>query len=132
MKTAVEEWLAAARDDLEAVSELLSNPRLTHVAAFHAQQCTEKCFKAIMEKQKQDIPKIHDLVTLHGRAEEYLQEVVDVDMLDRLNQLYIDARYPGERGLLPEGKPTEQEARQFFHFATRVFKMTAQHVQLDQ
>jgi hypothetical protein len=36
METAVEEWLTAARDDLETVSEILANPRLTHVVAFHA------------------------------------------------------------------------------------------------
>lgn len=35
METAVEEWLTAARDDLETVSEILDNPRLTHVVAFH-------------------------------------------------------------------------------------------------
>ena len=31
-----------------------------------------------------------------------------------LDQLYIDARYPGEMGLLPEGKPTISEAKVFF------------------
>ncbi len=134
MKTAAEEWLAAARDDLETVTELLSNPRLTHVAAFHGQQCTEKCLKAVLEEHEQDVPNIHNLITLYGRAKEHLPEAVemDIDMLDRLNQLYIDARYPGERGLLPEGKPSEKEAQQFFHFAERMLAMTNQHVQINQ
>jgi HEPN domain-containing protein len=30
-----------------------------------------------------------------------------------MDKLYIDARYPGELGLLPDGKPTMADARQF-------------------
>jgi hypothetical protein len=37
MKTAAEEWITAARDDLETVAEIVKNPRLTHVVAFHVQ-----------------------------------------------------------------------------------------------
>jgi len=131
MKTAAEEWVQAARDDLETVRKILDAPRLTHIAAFHAQQCVEKSFKAVLEHHKQNVPNIHNLITLHGRIDEHLPtaaDVVDLDMLDWLNQLYVEARYPGEQGLLPEGKPSTEEARQFFHFADAVLDMVHQHI----
>ena len=134
MKTAAEEWLTAARDDLETVSEILGNSRLTHVVAFHVQQCIEKGFKAVLEKYEGTVPNIHNLITLHGRVEKHLpvEANVDLDVLDRLNQLYIDARYPGERGLLPEGKPSEEEARRFFAFAEEVFEIIRDHVEKNE
>ena len=130
MKTAAEEWITAARDDLETVAEIVKNPRLTHVVAFHVQQCIEKGFKAVLEKHGDDVPNICNLITLHGRAEQYLPDETEIDLnrLDRLNQLYIDARYPGERGLLPEGKPSEEEARQLFAFAESVFQRMQRQV----
>lgn len=97
----------------------------------HVQQCVEKSFKAVLEHHKQNVPNIHNLITLHGRTEVHLPteaDMVDIDMLDRLNQLYIEARYPGEQGLLPDGKPSTEEARQFFHFADAVLDMVNQHL----
>lgn len=105
MRKATEEWLASAQDDLETVEELIDNNQLTHVVAFHAQQCIEKCFKAALEESEQNVPAIHNLITLLSRLEEEKLKSIDEDALERLNQLYIEARYPGERGLLPEGKP---------------------------
>jgi len=35
--------------------------------------------------------------------------------------MYIEARYPGDLGLLPQGKPTLDEAREFFEAAQYVF-----------
>jgi HEPN domain-containing protein len=135
MNTATEEWLTAARDDLEAVEEMLGNSRLTHLVAFHAQQCIEKSFKALLENHEADVPQIHNLITLHGRIDEHRsseEAEVDVGMLDRLNQLYIDARYPGEQGLLPEGKPSAEETQRFFGFAGRVLAMIDQRVKEDE
>lgn len=43
------------------------------------------------------------------------------DLLVLLDQLYIDSRYPGEMGLLPEGKPTVKEAIKFFDLGQEVF-----------
>jgi HEPN domain-containing protein len=130
MRTATKEWLTAAKDDLETVVEIIDNPRLTHVVAFHAQQCIEKGFKAVLEEHEQEVPNIHNLITLHGRVSGYLpdEESIDVDLLERLNQLYIDARYPGERGLMPEGKPSEEEGRRFQAFAEDVLDTIRQHL----
>jgi len=42
-------------------------------------------------------------------------------ILDILNKLYIDSRYPGEIGLLPYGKPTIEDAKEFFDFAKMIY-----------
>ena len=39
-----------------------------------------------------------------------------------LDQLYLDARYPGDQGLLPNGKPTVREASTFYKIAKEVFE----------
>lgn len=54
---------------------------------------------------------------------------MDEDLLERLNQLYIEARYPGERGLLPEGKPSIAEAKRFQEFAQSVYNRVQQDLQ---
>jgi len=122
MRKAAEEWLASAQDDLETIAEVVENPRLTNIVAFHAQQCIEKCFKALLEEREERVPNIHNLVTLLAKVEGSLDESIDEDLLERLNQLYIEARYPGERGLLPEGKPPPDEAHRFYQFTQSIYE----------
>jgi len=43
-------------------------------------------------------------------------------MIKRLNEVYIEVRYPGELGLLPHGEPTVEEAGDFYEFARGVFE----------
>lgn len=43
-------------------------------------------------------------------------------MLDRLDAVYIESRYPGEMGLLPHGKPTQAEAKCFYNFARKFYR----------
>lgn len=131
MRKATEEWLVSARDDLETIDELINNRQLTHVVAFHAQQCVEKCFKAFLEEREHDVPNIHNLITLLGRVGTEAIESVDEDVLERLNQLYIEARYPGTRGLLPEGKPSTEEAQHFRQFAQSVYERVQQDLQSE-
>lgn len=120
MRKATEEWLRSARDDLETIEEIVDNSQLTHIVAFHAQQSVEKGFKAILEEREEEIPHIHNLVTLRERTGIPVEEA-ELNVMDRLNQLYIGARYPGERGLLPGGKPSLEEAKQFQRVATRIY-----------
>lgn len=42
MKKLTEEWLKAAKDDLDVIERILSAAHLSHIVAFHAQQCVEK------------------------------------------------------------------------------------------
>ena len=55
-------------------------------------------------------------------------------MLDRLEAVYIQSRYPGEMGLLPSGKPSQAEAQAFYNFAQKWFqevKTTLQATDID-
>jgi len=44
-------------------------------------------------------------------------------MMRVLDPLYIDARYPGVLGLLPEGLPTHEDAKSFQAFAVAVYDL---------
>ncbi|MCD6172184.1 MAG: HEPN domain-containing protein [Sulfurimonas sp.] len=57
---------------------------------------------------------------LKDKVEKYIH-IDNEDLLEDLNALYIDSRYPGDMGLLPSGKPTQQEAKEFYDFAKQIF-----------
>lgn len=118
MKTLTQEWLKAARDDILTIEELLDNEHLTNMVAFHAEQAIEKCLKAVLEEDGVEFPRIHDLSRLYKLLPTSRNfRIEQQDILQTLNTLYIDSRYPGEFGLLPDGKPTMDEAREFYRFA---------------
>lgn len=121
MKFMTQEWLKAASDDLVVLDEIVDNPQVTNVTAFHCQQCVEKCFKALLEEHELRVPKIHSLITLYQSIKGIFDVGFDEDILDRLDKLYIDARYPSELGLLPYGRPTTGDAREFYKFAKDVY-----------
>ncbi len=120
MKQITREWLRAAEDDLAAAELLLTDEHLTNVVSFHAQQAVEKSFKALIEECDLGSIKIHSLERLYGKIK-HLTVVKDLETLRRLNTLYIESRYPGELGLLPEGKPTKNDAFAFLTFAHGIY-----------
>jgi HEPN domain-containing protein len=115
-----QEWLKAAVADLQTIEEIINNEHLTHIVAFHSQQCVEKSIKALLEWYEIDIPKIHSVLRLSKIIQEYLI-IDDKDMLDELDKLYIDSRYPGDLGLLPNGKPSMTKVRKFYLFAKNIY-----------
>lgn len=120
MNTVTADWIKAAEDDLVAIEAMLPNDQLTNVVAFHAQQAVEKAFKGLREKLGLPIPRKHDLLLLYVGLSPHV--TVQEDMLDSLNEIYTEARYPGDMGLLPHGKPTISEANKFYRFAKGVVK----------
>jgi len=122
MKKITKDWLDSAKLDLDNIELIITREYLTPVMCFHAQQAVEKSFKAYLEEKEIRFRKIHDLVTLYGLLENELPEL-DNNILERLDELYIDARYPGELGLLPEGKPALKHVREFYEFAKYVYEM---------
>lgn len=119
MKRATKAWLDAAKDDLSVIEEILSRPDLTNIVAFHAQQCVEKVLKALIEERGRPVRRTHSLVQLMGIVSEMYEHFSDDDTTtpNLLDQLYTDSRYPNEFGLLPDGKPTIDEAVHFSEFA---------------
>jgi HEPN domain-containing protein len=120
MNELTKEWLARANDDLETIKEIIDNPELTNIAAFHAQQAIEKSLKAVIEEFKIGFIKIHNLEKLFALTNNYLQIEINLELVKKLDALYIDSRYPSEFGILPYGKPTVEDATEFSEFAKRV------------
>jgi HEPN domain-containing protein len=122
MKPTTHEWLTRAAEDLAAAQVLLSRPDLTNAVAFHAQQAVEKALKAVIEEMDLGFVRTHSLTRLYELVRPHYPIIGDMDMLDRLDAVYIEARYPGDMGLLPTGKPTSDEATDLFGFADAVFQ----------
>lgn len=120
MRRQTKAWLDSARDDLRVVEEILDNEDLTHMVAFHCQQSIEKSFKAVLEEYEQIVPRIHDLITLRTQAEKHIRLTAESALLHQLNELYMDARYPSDLGLLPGGKPPQKLAREMYNSAREI------------
>jgi len=127
MKKQAKEWMKFAKTDLQATMAIITEENLSTVAAFHTQQCIEKSLKALLELNNKKIPRTHDLIKLLKKIEE---EKINIDMkiseevLDQINQVYIDTRYPADFGLLPEGKPSISKVKEFLNEAENIFNKT--------
>lgn len=128
MKQTTNDWFSAAKYDLLAAETLASDSRLTHLAAFHCQQCLEKSIKAIIEENEKPAIKSHDLFRLQFAASIQLSEN-ELNLLGIINEVYIDGRYPGDLGLLPQGKPTISEIKTFIDFCNEIYTRLKQQVE---
>jgi HEPN domain-containing protein len=45
---------------------------------------------------------------------------IDEEKLTIINEAYIESRYPGELGLLPNGIPTDEQAKVFIEYAKEI------------
>ena len=126
MKAITKEWLDFAETDLAACEKLLHDEHLTNIVLYHAQQVIEKCFKAILEENDLKVPRIHNLVHLYNRINNISIFKVDESMLDRLDQIYTESRYPGDLGMLPDGKPGADETRTYYELASEIFNQTSE------
>jgi len=117
MKRASSQWLESAEMDLGSIEQILPREDLTPVAAFHSQQCVEKCLKAVLEEYAEKVPREHSTLKLYGLVQKHIPLDIDREMLTDLDDLYIESRYPGALGLLPDGKPTCEDAQRFYRFA---------------
>ena len=123
------EWLKAANDDLILLKDISNNKHITNLIAFHSQQAVEKTLKAYIEFQDKKVPKIHKIQSLVDMVDIDL-EVYD-ELIQLLDQLYIDSRYPGDMGLLPYGKPTLEDSKVFYDFALEIFTKVCNMLNID-
>jgi HEPN domain-containing protein len=126
-------WLMAAKDDLILLEDIKNNVHITNLIAFHSQQAIEKSLKAVIESKNQKVPKTHKL--------QQLFELVDIkidlndnliNLIHLLDELYIDSRYPNDFGLLPYGKPSLEDAKEFYEFALTVFDKVCNILDIDK
>ncbi len=124
MKKITQEWLDYAKADLQACKKMISDDLLTNIVAFHTQQLVEKCFKAILEEKNLKIPRIHSLIRLFDIIEKIIDFELDLKILNIIDRVYIKSRYPGDLGLLPDGKPTLEQTKQLYEFAKDIYSKT--------
>jgi HEPN domain-containing protein len=124
MKEITKQWLEFAKTDLMSCKNNMQDPFLTNIIAFHAHQAVEKCFKSIIEERNLEMPRIHNLLRLHGLIKDFCFIDVDLDMLSMLDGVYTTSRYPGDWGLLTNGKPTTEIAEKFYEFAKSIYEGT--------
>jgi len=124
------EWLKSSYGDIVTLKKIVSDDFITHVTAFHAQQCIEKSLKAILEYHGKPVPMKHDVLMLKDLVDSYIV-LSEEDLLDDLNELYIESRYPGSFGLLPHGKPSLEDAREFYDFALETFNKVCAILNID-
>ena len=126
-------WLMAAKDDLILLEDIKNNVHITNLIAFHSQQAIGKSLKAVIESKNQKVPKTHKL--------QQLFELVDIkidlndnliNLIHLLDELYIDSRYPNDFGLLPYGKPSLEDAKEFYEFALTVFDKVCNILDIDK
>lgn len=123
MKRLTKEWLKAANYDLILINEIVHNNFLTQMVAFHSQQAIEKTLKAILVEKEGKAPKIHDLLVLKGKIENYVKlPAKNLNIFLQINELYIDSRYPTDLGLLPSGEPSKEIAEEFYKTAKEIHK----------
>ena len=99
------------------------------MVAFHSQQCIEKSLKAVMEEYGIDLVKIHNLERLLTIVKNHVKIDVDIVLIEKMDKLYIDSRYPADFGLLPDGKPSIEDAEEFYDAASGVYEAVKTNLQ---
>jgi HEPN domain-containing protein len=122
MKPITKEWLARAKEDLDVVVEIIAKEHLTNMVAFHSQQAVEKTLKGIVEEFEIGFVKTHNLERLLGIVSEKMKFEVDLNIIKKLDEVYISTRYPSDLGLLPVGKPSIQDATELYDFANIFYR----------
>ena len=121
MKEISREWLNKAKDDLDVIEEIKNIKHLTNMVAFHAQQAIEKSLKAVIDEFDLGFVKTHQLERLLEIVKDHMETEIDHKIVQILDSLYLESRYPLDIGLLQNGKPTEEDAKIFFEVALSIY-----------
>lgn len=115
------DWVAKAEGDLDMARRALrGKTKHTDAAAFHAQQCAEKCLKALLVAAGVDYPRTHDLVVLnHLCLNGGILTGFDERDLEFLSSFSVLVRYPGEEPTLEDAQEAIRIARTVRAFARR-------------
>lgn len=114
-------WTHFAKNDILMAEFAADKEELSGEAIFHCQQAVEKYLKAFLTKNKIPFKKTHDLGDLYLKVKEIKDFGLDEIKLERLNDLYIETRYPSSIGFFQEGSmPTVEEAQDYLNLAKKV------------
>jgi HEPN domain-containing protein len=116
-------WVKYAEEDFQVARSVLRRRiPLTYTACFHAQQCAEKYFKAILVSRGVDFPKAHDLLLLSGLCEKAgILIGIEAKQLHALSDYAVRARYPGDEPTPDEAKEAVEIAKSVRRFVRKLF-----------
>jgi HEPN domain-containing protein len=60
------------------------------------------------------------LIKLNGLIKNSKDLGIDEKKLVVINEAYIESRYPGEMGLMSDGIPTDEQAKEFMEYAKEI------------
>lgn len=121
--SAMPDWIHFAREDLQ-MAELAHQAGIHNQVCFHAQQCTEKALKALLEHRGQATPRTHKLADLIALLPSGAMANLcgQIRLLDRF---YIPTRYPDALpGALPDGLPGRDDAQEALDTARQSLQRT--------
>ncbi|MFH0976602.1 MAG: HEPN domain-containing protein [Spirochaetota bacterium] len=101
MNDKIEYWIEMSEYDFDSAKALLKTKRFLH-AGFMCHQTIEKILKAYWQYKKDDMPpKTHNLSYLASKTGLFDELSYDqLSLLDELDPLNIEARYPEHKDLL--------------------------------
>jgi HEPN domain-containing protein len=119
MSAVLDEWIAKAEGDFATAQREFRVRRAPNYDAvcFHAQQCAEKYLKAYLIAQKNDPPRIHNLIEL-------LKLCVKLDgtfeltrpAMESLNAFAVVVRYPRAFATKDEARDAVKQMKQVREF----------------
>ena len=125
-----EEWLAYAEDDLR-MARLGLEEGIYNQVCFHAQQCVEKCLKALLAKEGRLVPRTHKVDDLWKALPEGARGALsslEVELRE-MDQYYTVTRYPDALGgTRPQGLPDQEHAQGALRAAEQCWEVTRQVV----
>ena len=118
-------WLAKADHDLDAARHLLrSQPILTDIVGFHAQQAAEKYLMAICVHNSVEFQKVHTIRYLIDLCIEIAPELESLrSRAEPLTRYAVQRRYP-----MPASEDTAADAESAVAAAEAVGDIAVQHV----
>ena len=121
MKDRTSGWVFFAERDVITANFLIDNDLLTGEVAFHCQQAIEKYFKAYLTEHDRQVRKIHDLIKLYSEVKGIKDWNINEDLLEDINKIYTESRYPDDIGIKPDGLlPTVEEAKSYLAFTLQI------------
>jgi HEPN domain-containing protein len=129
MKKEVKRWIDFASEDL-LMAELALKEGINNQVCFHSQQCVEKVLKAFIISKGEIHPQSHKLADILSKISESLFNDLRDEIL-LLDRFYIPTRYPDALpGMLPEGLPSEKDAKEALNTAKKVFEIAKKEMEL--
>jgi len=129
MKEEAKKWIDFAGEDL-SMAELALREGINNQVCFHSQQCVEKILKGFIILKGEIHPQSHKLADILSKISKSPFDNLREEIL-LLDRFYIPTRYPDALpGMLPEGLPSEDDAREALNTAKKVFEIARIELEL--